>query len=94
MSRTIRKYNPYDVRRAQELAAEDWFHPRGNTRALMRGSDGVSTTKCGSARVDNDGNFALDTWDDKPNKNGGTVTRDRRRAYKRQIQREVDDYFA
>jgi len=92
MARTFRKLSPGSARWANRLLEdENPLNVRRGQR-LKKGAASHSSDKCGTAQVDSEGGFKLDTWTETARKrNAQEVTRRRRRAGKILAARQLED---
>lgn len=92
MARTFRKISPSSARWADRLIEDENPLNVRRGRRLKKGAANHSSDKCGTAQVDNEGGFKLDTWSETARKrNAQEVTRRHRRAGKILASRQLED---
>lgn len=103
MARTIRNHNERVRRSARRTVDGESYggrfypfednHPncQRRTKAILRGDDGrIIYDKCRSARIDGEGSWKLNTWDESSSKRND-AHRKRRKADKILAKRQLED---
>lgn len=92
MARTFRKISKSSSRWADYLLESNNPLKTRRARRIKKGMMHLPADKCGTAQVDSEGGFKLDTWSETARKrNAQEVTRRRRRAGKILAARQLED---